>query len=353
MRFTIPALVLLLSTNIAIGYLTSSALLSSPFQRRQTSPRNSQMLKTQQIIHFAPSNHYYPQKKSSTSLNSNVGQNSQRVYKYYDDGEDNDEDDHRAEIVDIGDDDDDEQDWISDRELIRRAANAPGGEALTNRDKTTLKKFRYANHADPDDFFSDVSPLTSTTTTRISTEEDEIDTTSPEDEALNTATTDDNDTKNDKKTKSPYTDEEEKLINSMGGKEGLSSQKARAPGYLGDSTLLEISRDYSVPICYIADVLVSWGSPIPVDVNARLGDLVTGEQAFALLEAIHTLDIAELHDRYSDEDLATVVDIYEMDLKEAYDLAVAEGWNLPFGVRTFLRREQEDELIKSLAPDEY
>ncbi len=123
----------------------------------------------------------------------------------------------------------------------------------------------------------------------------------------------------------------------------------REEGYLGDSTLREISLDYSVPIPYLADVLASWGVPIPIDPACRLGDMVTAEQAYAVLEAIYTLDVSALHDRYSQENLASLCEIYDIDIKDAFEYCVAErGWALPFGVHTFLRVEQEEELLDVL-----
>jgi hypothetical protein len=134
---------------------------------------------------------------------------------------------------------------------------------------------------------------------------------------------------------------------------GGGDQFFREEGYLGDSTLKEISMDFSVPICYLADVVASWGVPVPIDPLGRLGDMVTGEQAFAMLEAIHTLDIAALHDRYSEDNLMNICDYYEIDLKEAFDFAMMRGWALPFGVRTFLRVEQEEELLEALGREVY
>ena len=122
----------------------------------------------------------------------------------------------------------------------------------------------------------------------------------------------------------------------------------REEGYLGDSTLREISLDYSVPISYLADVVASWGAPVPIDPNCRLGDMVTGEQAYAILEAIHTLDVAALHGRYSEEDLMGLCDIYDIDPTDAFEFSIERGWALPFGVRTFLRVEQEEELLDVL-----
>ncbi len=177
---------------------------------------------------------------------------------------------------------------------------------------------------------------------------------------------------------SVYTAEEEELIASMGGmgppprgrpptqefaEAGTQSAMRKYPpqqsggpmppqfreeGYLGDSTLKEISMDYGIPITYLADVLATWGVPIPIDPNSRLGDMVTGEQAFAILEAIHTLDVAELHERYAEDDLMNLCDYYDLDIKMAFDFCMERGWALPFGVRTFLRVEQEAELLDAL-----
>jgi hypothetical protein len=147
---------------------------------------------------------------------------------------------------------------------------------------------------------------------------------------------------------SPYTDEEEALIEALGGKRMKPSK--REEGFIGDATLREISTDYSVPICYLADVLCMWNVPVPINIHDRLGDLVTGEQAFALVEAIHSLDIGALHDRYSNQSMLQVCNEWNIELKDAFQFAVAEGWSLPFGVRTHLRVEQEDELLRVYSP---
>lgn len=155
----------------------------------------------------------------------------------------------------------------------------------------------------------------------------------------------------EKKKRSAYTEEEEELIEILGGKDLENPSSKREMGFLGDSTLREISLDFQVPICYLADVLCGWGVPPPIDPNGILGDMVTGEQAFAILEAIHTLDVGSLNDRYAEFDLVTLCNEYGIELADGFDLALKEGWNLPFGVRTYLRVEQEDYLIDKFAKD--
>lgn len=146
---------------------------------------------------------------------------------------------------------------------------------------------------------------------------------------------------------SAYTDEEEDVIAAMGGKTRQRQQR-REIGFLGDSTLEEIATDYSVPISYIADVLTVWGVPVPINTKDQLGNLVTGEQAFALLEAVNSLDVSQLHDRYSNSSILNLCMDWDIDLRAAFELCMKEGWSLPFGVRTCLRIEQEDELLRVL-----
>lgn len=200
----------------------------------------------------------------------------------------------------------DEEDWIPDREKARlRREAAYAYQARFNAQHNTVKE----------------------ETTKKSAKEEQ------EDDARST----------------PYTEEEEEVIRSMGGKsEPTASASKRQPGYLGDSTLAEIAMDYSVPICYIADVLVVWGAAVPINVHDRLGDLVTGEQAFALLEAVNSLDVAALNERYSNQSLYQVCSDWDIDLKEGFEMALKEGWSLPFGVQTVLRVEQEEELLRVL-----
>jgi hypothetical protein len=155
------------------------------------------------------------------------------------------------------------------------------------------------------------------------------------------------------KTRQTYTPEEEDMIRSLGGRSMNRKGSKREPGFLGDCTIKEIAHDFQVPIPYLADVLCGWGVPPPIDCDAPIGDMVTGEHCFAILEAIHTLDIGVLHDKYSNFDMMSLCDEFGIDLKDAFQLAIKENWNLPFGVQTHLRVEQEEQLLQELAGDDY
>eukprot|EP00547_Thalassionema_nitzschioides_P000744 CAMPEP_0194215594 /NCGR_PEP_ID=MMETSP0156-20130528/17517_1 /TAXON_ID=33649 /ORGANISM="Thalassionema nitzschioides, Strain L26-B" /LENGTH=282 /DNA_ID=CAMNT_0038944153 /DNA_START=50 /DNA_END=898 /DNA_ORIENTATION=- len=209
-----------------------------------------------------------------------------------------------SEVVENDDGDDDDEEWTPDREKARRKREAA---------RSYFERIK--------------SPK-------------------PEKES----TTDEKTNKDEPSEKrAVYSEEEEDLILAMGGKTDKTSK--REPGYLGDSTLSEIATDYSVPVCYLADVLCSWGVPVPINTHDRLGDLVTGEQAFAILEAIQSLDVADLQSRYSNNNMMIVCDEYGIELRDAFQMAVKEGWSLPFGVQTCLRVEQEDQLVRALGSD--
>jgi hypothetical protein len=152
---------------------------------------------------------------------------------------------------------------------------------------------------------------------------------------------------NKSKPTTAYTEEEEEVIAAMGGKTRHPGRRREA-GFIGDSTLAEIATDYSVPISYLADVLCMWGVPVPINVHETLGNLVTGEQAFAIVEAVNTLDVSTLHDRYSNTNVRQLCYEWDIDLQQAFEMIMREGWSLPFGVQTCLRVEQERELLRIL-----
>jgi hypothetical protein len=226
-----------------------------------------------------------------------------------------------TEVVDDEEDIGEEQDWLSDAELVRRAAQTPGGEKLTNRDRNTFQKFKPATEVaglNSDNNMGDFG-------------------------------------NGDPAVKSIHKQERDELIRNMhqegGGSSGIGQ---REEGFVVDSVLMDIAHDYSIPVCYLGDVLVQWGVPPPIDPrNTPLKDLVTGEQAFSLLEALVSLDSTRLNERYSSDTLEDLCYEYDdmFDLAEAVDFCMKEGYNLPFGIQTCLKTEQEEQLLRVLASD--
>ena len=124
----------------------------------------------------------------------------------------------------------------------------------------------------------------------------------------------------------------------------------------GDSTVADVADDYRFPISYVADAILGFGIPPPIRDDARISDILDADQAFALLEAVTSLDAAEVEDAYVAFDLARVAGLLEAPLAEVFAACVDEGFGLPHGVETQLRREQYEALrsrfgFAAYAPD--
>jgi len=127
--------------------------------------------------------------------------------------------------------------------------------------------------------------------------------------------------------------------------------RGRESGYMGDSSLRQIADDYGAPLCYLADVVMDWGAPYPILPDAKLGDLVTGEQAYAVVEAVNSLDMHAVSERYESKTLVRTAEEYGIALADAFGFCVREGYNLPFGVHTVLRVVQCQEMLDALCDD--
>uniref|UniRef100_A0A7S2L468 Uncharacterized protein n=1 Tax=Leptocylindrus danicus TaxID=163516 RepID=A0A7S2L468_9STRA len=207
-----------------------------------------------------------------------------------------------------------EQAWLPDAKLVELATKID--ERLTNRNVKTDQKYRAAEtfYANGDD-------------------EDEEDPLARAHDPSPKAWDDPNELK--------------KVITGSGDKQ----QNAREEGYLGDSTLNEIASDYSIPSFYLADIVCSWGVSPPIDMDMKLGDVLLGEQAFALLEALNSFDPSDLYDLYSRYDLRSFAGEYDVEMKNVFEFAVKEGFSLPFGVHSRLRKDQVEMLERYFDPD--
>jgi len=92
--------------------------------------------------------------------------------------------------------------------------------------------------------------------------------------------------------------------------------------YVSSSTLQEICDDYSLPIAYLADVCCTFGASPPIQSSSKLGDLINGEQCFALIEAINSVDPMEISAEYFD---GTVEEVYEGIKKRLEEIKAGAG----------------------------
>ena len=126
------------------------------------------------------------------------------------------------------------------------------------------------------------------------------------------------------------------------------SINSKSEGSFTTLTLDQISEDYRFPLCYLADVVSTFGVPPPVDIHIPVGEMVNGEQSFALLEAVNSLQGIDLDEQYCDDNISNLCDRRDWTVPEVLSIAQEEGWSLPFGVRTCLRWEEVAILEKKL-----
>eukprot|EP00636_Phaeomonas_parva_P017510 CAMPEP_0118877012 /NCGR_PEP_ID=MMETSP1163-20130328/17473_1 /TAXON_ID=124430 /ORGANISM="Phaeomonas parva, Strain CCMP2877" /LENGTH=333 /DNA_ID=CAMNT_0006812679 /DNA_START=192 /DNA_END=1193 /DNA_ORIENTATION=+ len=122
----------------------------------------------------------------------------------------------------------------------------------------------------------------------------------------------------------------------------------REQGWLGDSRLCDIAEDYGFPLDFVFEALTKWGVPPPILPEARLGDLVTADQAFALLEALNTLDRSDVHDDYIEETLDELAEEYGVGIGEIFQACGENRLNLSNGMRTRLSVGEFKTLCKAM-----
>jgi hypothetical protein len=123
-------------------------------------------------------------------------------------------------------------------------------------------------------------------------------------------------------------------------------------GGLGDETLENIAADYNFPIEFIYDVLCQWGVSPPIKADDKLGSLVNGEQAFAVVEALTSVDSAILHEWYMGETLEGLAEELEVPLSEVFAIAGRNRFSLPMGAETHITNADYRVLLRELGMDE-
>ena len=131
----------------------------------------------------------------------------------------------------------------------------------------------------------------------------------------------------------------------------FSTEKATLSGIgdaFGDLTVEQVAVDYRFPVAYVADVITGFGVQPPISDGAVIRDLLDADQAFALLEAVTSLDASEVDDAYVSFGLDGCARRLDADLAEVFALCVDNNFALPHGVETRLRRDQFDVIARTL-----
>ena len=113
-------------------------------------------------------------------------------------------------------------------------------------------------------------------------------------------------------------------------------------------SLREISQCYSFSLSYLGDLVSKMGCEVPVDVDARVGDFLTGEQVHTLLEAVNSLDPFETNADYETLSLYELADDLGITAEKAMQICEKEDINLPFGMSTILHISVVEQFNKAV-----
>jgi hypothetical protein len=87
---------------------------------------------------------------------------------------------------------------------------------------------------------------------------------------------------------------------------------------------------------YLGDLVTQMGCEIPVDVDTKVGNILTGEQVHTLLQAVNTLDPFETNAEYETQSLWELSEDLDLSPDTLRRMCKKEGIHLPFGMSTML-----------------
>ena len=122
-------------------------------------------------------------------------------------------------------------------------------------------------------------------------------------------------------------------------------------GYIGGSTLEDISSDYNVPLQYIVDCCMNFGAESPVQPTDLLGHLINGEDIFSLLEVLNSYDNTIIDDIYSTFTVVTLAERLNVEVEEVFAILFAEGGGTGLGVRSQLKHSEVEAITSTLGKD--
>jgi len=118
-------------------------------------------------------------------------------------------------------------------------------------------------------------------------------------------------------------------------------------------TLREVSEEYGFSLSFLGDYVVELGVYPPVDVDARLRNMLTGVQVYSLMECVNTLDPYESTIEYDSLSLRELAEELGVPTKRALKICTREGFNLPFGLDSILHNSMEAKFRSIHDYDEY
>ena len=118
-------------------------------------------------------------------------------------------------------------------------------------------------------------------------------------------------------------------------------------------TLREISESYLFSLSFLGDYVVQLGVRPPIDVDAKVGDMMTSEQAYSLLEALTSLDPYESNIEYDSLTADELAEELDLSVEKFCYICEAEHLNLPYGMDTVLHQTVVEKIRDVFTFDEY
>jgi len=118
-------------------------------------------------------------------------------------------------------------------------------------------------------------------------------------------------------------------------------------------TLNDISESSCFSLSFLGDFLVQMGCKPPIDINAKLGNLLTGEQIYTLLQAINTLDPFDSNLEYDTVPVEELAEDLGISSNRILKILESKNINLPYGLDTVLHSSILDSVKTSVDDGEF
>jgi len=129
-------------------------------------------------------------------------------------------------------------------------------------------------------------------------------------------------------------DEDDNEAYLTGGSGGGVTEREYSSSQL---TLRDISESLQFSLNFLGDFVVQMGIEAPINVDMKLGDMMTGDQIYTLLQAVNTLDPFDSDTGYDvGMNVEEVAEELEISLDTIVKIIEKEKLNLPFGIKTVL-----------------
>ncbi|KAJ1433654.1 hypothetical protein B484DRAFT_394423 [Ochromonadaceae sp. CCMP2298] len=122
---------------------------------------------------------------------------------------------------------------------------------------------------------------------------------------------------------------------------------------ISQQSLRDICESYQFSLSYLGDFVSQLGCATPVDVDTAVGNFMTGEQVYQLLQALTSLDPFESNEGYDAVSIHDLADELQVPVSRIVKMCSKEGFNLPYGTDTALHVSVVDRLRKLAEYDDF